>query len=68
VPHACVADLKLRGGNPNDKSLDLLSVGYNSASISVSAVALFVAPMVFIMWHKTWTIAQPKQSKPRTSS
>jgi hypothetical protein len=68
VPHLCVADLKLRGGNPSDKSLDLLSVGYSSASISLSAVALFVAPMVFIIWHKTWAISQPKQSKSRTSS
>jgi hypothetical protein len=68
VPHVCVADLKLRGGNPSDNSLDLLSIGYNSASISLPAVALFVAPMVFIIWHKTWAIAQPKQSKSRTSS
>jgi hypothetical protein len=68
VPHACFADLKLRGGNPSDKSLDLLSVGYNSASISLSAVALFVAPMVFIIWHKTWAIGQPRQSESRTIS
>ncbi|GFG32125.1 hypothetical protein Cfor_12279 [Coptotermes formosanus] len=68
VPYACVADLKLRGGNPNDKSLDLLSVGSNSATISLSAVPLLVAPLVYIMWHKTWTIIQPMQSKTRTSS
>jgi hypothetical protein len=58
----------MRGGNANDNSLDLLSASYNSASISLSAVALFVTPMVFIIWHKTWAIAQPKQRKSRTSS
>jgi len=68
VPHACVADLKTTRGNPSDKSFDPLSVGYNSGSISLSAVALFFAPMVFIIWHKTWAIAHPRQSESRTIS
>jgi len=68
VPHACVPDLKVRGGNPSDNSLDPLSVGYNSGSISLSVVALFVVPMVFIIWHKTWAIAHPRQSESRTIS
>lgn len=65
VPYVCVPDLKLRGGNPN-KSLDLLNVGSNSASTSLSLV--LVVSLIFTVWHNTRTMLQINQSKIRTCS
>ncbi|XP_021923938.1 opioid-binding protein/cell adhesion molecule homolog isoform X1 [Zootermopsis nevadensis] len=61
-------DLKLTGGNLNDKTLDLLGVSSSSAYVSHCFVPMFLVILVSITWHNTWTIVQTTQNKIRTRS
>ncbi|XP_023708684.2 opioid-binding protein/cell adhesion molecule homolog isoform X2 [Cryptotermes secundus] len=61
-------DLKLRGGNPSDNSLDLLDIGSGSGNTSLSVISLFLMLVVLIVRHNTWTIVQQTPYRIRTRS